>query len=285
MEMHPFEIIAQDAAMHPAAPPDRVFTGHLVKLLPGSGTAAFEGPLDLLLYLIQRDEIDIFDIPVERITSQYLEYLATLESLNIEVAGEFLVMAAQLLEIKSRMLLPQPERPEDDEEEVGDPRAALVARLIEYRRYKAVADELRARAEVQRYIFSRREVVNGNGNGNGHHWQPSFGERPYLMLNDVSTFDLWAAFQTVLSRAAQAPADGEVLRPRFTVGQKVAAIVSRLRWAKEGMRFVDLFDEGATRLELIVTFLALLELIRLRRIRVAQPQLFGEIRVYPADTT
>jgi len=277
--MHPSEIIAQDAATHPAAPPDRVFTGHPVKLLPGSGTAAFEGPLDLLLYLIQRDEIDIFDIPVERITSQYLEYLANLESLNIEVAGEFLVMAAQLLEIKSRMLLPQPERPEDDEEEVGDPRAALVARLIEYRRYKAVADELRARAEVQRYIFSRRGVVNGNGNGNGHH------EQPYLMLNDVSTFDLWAAFQTVLSRAAEAPTDGEVVRPRFTVGQKVAAIVSRLRWAKEGMRFVELFDEGATRLELIVTFLALLELIRLRRVRVAQPQLFGEIRVYPADAT
>ena len=279
MEMHPSEIIAQDAATHPAAPPDRVFTGHHVKLLPGSGTAAFEGPLDLLLYLIQRDEIDIFDIPIEQITSQYLEYLATLEFLNIEVAGEFLVMAAQLLEIKSRMLLPQPERPQDDEEEVGDPRAALVARLIEYRRYKAVADELRARAEIQRYIFSRRGVVNGNGNGNGHH------EHPYLMLNDVSTFDLWAAFQTVLSRAAEAPTDGEVVRPRFTVGQKVAAIVSRLRWAKEGMRFVDLFDEGATRLELIVTFLALLELIRLRRIRVAQPQLFGEIRVYPADTT
>jgi len=275
--MHPSEIIAQDAATHPAAPPDRVFTGHLVKLPPGSGTAAFEGPLDLLLYLIERDEIDIFDIPIEHITSQYLEYLATLDSLNIEVAGDFLVMAAQLLEIKSRMLLPQPERPEDDEEEVGDPRAALVARLIEYRRYKAVADELRARAEVQRFIFSRREVLNGNGNG--HH------EHAYLMLTDVSTFDLWAAFQTVLTRAAQAPTDGEVVRPRFTVGQKVAAIVSRLRWAKEGMRFVDLFDEGATRLELIVTFLALLELIRLRRVRVAQPQLFGEIRVYPADTT
>jgi segregation and condensation protein A len=283
MEMHSPEIIAHNPVIHPAAPPDRVFTGHPVKLLPASGTAAFEGPLDLLLYLIERDEIDIFDIPIEQITSQYLDYLATLESLNIEVAGEFLVMAAQLLEIKSRMLLPQPERPEDDEEEVGDPRAALVARLIEYRRYKAVADELRARAELQRYIFSRREVVNGNGNG--HHWQPSFGERPYLMLNDVSTFDLWAAFQTVLSRAAEAHTDGEVVRPRFTVGQKVAAIVSRLRWAKEGIRFLDLFDEAATRLELIVTFLALLELIRLRRVRVAQPQLFGEIRVYPADAT
>lgn len=266
---------AREAATHPVAPTSRVFTGHPVTL------SLFEGPLDLLLYLIERDEIDIFDIPIEHITSQYLEYLGTLESLNIEVAGEFLVMAAQLLEIKSRMLLPQPERPEEEEEEAGDPRAALVARLIEYRRYKAVADELRARAELQRLVFSRRDLVNGNGNGDHH--QPTFGERPYLMLGEVSSFDLWAAFQNILTRAAAAPAGGEVIRPRFTVGQKVAAIVSRLRWATEGIRFVDLFDEGATRLELIVTFLALLELIRLRRIRVAQQQLFGEIRVYAID--
>ncbi|UCC68133.1 MAG: segregation/condensation protein A [Armatimonadota bacterium] len=274
---------AHSATAHSTAPPDRVFTGHPVKLPPGNGTSAFEGPLDLLLYLIARDEIDIFDIPIEHITAQYLDYLATLETLNIEVAGEFLVMASQLLEIKSRMLLPQPEQPQEDDEEAGDPRAALVARLIEYRRYKAVADELRARAELQRLVFSRRHLVNGNGNGNGHHWQPGFGERPYLMLNQVSSFDLWAAFQTVLSRAAEAPTGGELIRPRFTVGQKIAAIVSRLRWTTEGIRFVDLFDEGATRLELIVTFLALLELIRLRRVRVAQDRLFGEIRVHAIE--
>ena len=255
------------AATHPSAPPDRVFTGHPVTL------PLFEGPLDLLLYLIERDEIDVFDIPIEHITSQYLEYLAGIESLNIEVAGEFLVMAAQLLEIKSRMLLPQQQRSEEDEEEVGDPRAALVARLIEYRRYKAVADELRARAEIQRFVFSRRGLVNGNGSG--HH------EHPSLMLNEVSSFDLWAAFQSVLSRAAEIR-QGEMVRPRFTVGQKMAAIASRLRWAREGIRFIDLFDAHATRVELIVTFLALLELIRLHRARVAQERLFGEIRVYPA---
>ena len=163
----------------------------------------------------------------------------------------------------------------------ADPRAALVARLIEYRRYKAVANELRARAEVQRFVFSRHHLTNGNGNGNGQHSQPSFGERPYLMLNEVSGFDLWAAFQSVLNRAKEASASGEVVRPRFTVGQKIAAIASRLRWAEEGIGFVDLFDENATRAELIVTFLALLELIRLRRARVAQERLFGEIRVYP----
>ncbi len=281
------DIVAPSASTHPAAPPDRVFTGHPVALPPvsgasaDSGTSAFEGPLDLLLYLIGRDEIDIFDIPIEHITSQYLDHLAGLESLNIEVAGEFLVMAAQLLEIKSRMLLPQPERPEEDEDEAGDPRAALVARLIEYRRYKAVADELRARAELQRFVFSRHHLTNGNGNGNGHHLQPSLGERPYLMLNEVSGFDLWAAFQSVLNRAKEVAASGEVVRPRFTVGQKIAAIASRLRWAEEGIGFLDLFDEGATLVEVIVTFLALLELIRLRRARVAQQRPFGEIRVYP----
>jgi segregation and condensation protein A len=253
---------------------DRVFTGHPVRL------PRFEGPLDLLLYLISRDEIDVFDIPIERITAQFLEYLETLESLNIEAAGEFVVMAAQLMEIKSRMLLPRPEQIMEDEEEGGDPRAQLVARLVEYRRYKAVAEELRARAEMQRYVFSRAGLApangNGNGNGNGHH------ERPFLMLGDVSAFDLWAAFQSVLNRVKEAPAGGEeVVRPRFTVAQKIAAIASRLRWSRDGLLFVDLFADDVTRGEMIVTFLALLELVRLRRVRVVQEALFGEIWVYP----
>jgi segregation and condensation protein A len=264
------EHAAENAATHPAAPPDRVFVGHPVKL------PTFDGPLDLLLFLIEREQIDIFDIPIEHITNQYLEYLGQLESLNLEVAGEFLVMASQLLEIKSRMLLPQEQRPEQDEEEVGDPRAELVSRLLEYRRYKQVADELRARAEVQRFVFSRSGLVDGEPS------EPAPQERPYLMLNQVSPFDLWAAFQSVLNRAEE-PSRGEVERPRFTVSQKMAAIAARLRWADEGVRFIDLFDRQALRMELIVTFLALLELIRLRRVRVAQEQLFGEIRVYPAN--
>jgi len=260
--------IAENAVAHPAAPSDRVFTGHPVKL------PIFEGPLDLLLYLIDRDEIDVFDIPIEHITNQYLQYLSQLESLNLEVAGEFLVMAAQLLEIKSRMLLPADEQTTDeDDAEVGDPRSELVARLLDYRRYKQVAEELRARAEMQRFVFSRRELVNGNGNGD-HHGQPC------LMLNEVSTFDLWAAFQSVLSRVKE-PQSGAVIRARFSVPQKMAAIAAQMRWADQGIAFVDLFDEAATRIEVIVTFLALLELIRLRRVRVAQEHTFGAIRVYP----
>ncbi len=259
------ESVGREVATHPAAPPDRVFTGHPVKL------PIFEGPLDLLLYLIERDEIDIFDIPIEHITNEYLGYLAELESLNLEIAGEFLVMAARLLEIKSRMLLPQDGQPQEEEEEAGDPRAALVARLLEYRRYKELAEELRARAEIQRFVFSRRDLLGEeDGNGNGH---------AHLELSEVSAFDLWAAFQTVLGRA-KGTERGEVLRPRFTVAQKMASIASRLRWGTGGLRFEELFDEAATRLELIVTFLALLELIRLRRVRVAQDDLLGEIRVY-----
>jgi len=259
-----------EAAVHPAAPDDRVFTGYPVKL------TMFEGPLDLLLYLIERDEVDVFDIPIEHITNEYLGYLHQLESLNIEVAGEFVVMAAQLMEIKSRMLLPQEEQSKDEEEEAGDPRAELVAQLLEYKRYKQVAEELRARAEVQRFVFSRGTLKDGE-NGD-------LAERPHLELNDVSAFDLWAAFQNVLGRLKE-PNRGDVVRPRFTVAQKMAAVASRLRWSKgEGIRFVDLFDEDTTRLEVVVTFLALLELIRLRRVRVAQEELFGEIRVYPAQT-
>ncbi len=256
---------------HPSLPPDRVFVGHPVKL------AVFEGPLDLLLYMIERDEIDIFDIPIEPITNEYLQYLSQLETLNLEVAGEFLVMASQLLEIKSRMLLPQQERPAPEEEEAGDPRAELVARLLEYRRYKQVAEELRARAEAQKYVFSRGLFLTGE--------ETAADERPHLMLGEVSAFDLWAAFQNVLSRVRE-PGGHELMRPRFTVAQKMAAVAARLRWSKEeGIRFEELFAEEVTRLELIVTFLALLELIRLRRVRVAQEAMFGEIRVYAAAQT
>ena len=125
-------------------------------------------------------------------------------------------------------------------------------------------------------MFSRGELSDGNGNGHG--------ERPYLMLNEVSSFDLWAAFQSVLNRVKEPPS-ALMMRPRFTVAQKIAAIAARMRGAKEGIAFAELFDGDATRLEVIVTFLALLELIRLRRVRVAQEGVFGNIRVYPGGAS
>ncbi len=255
----------QGAIVPSSVPQDRVFTGHSVQ------TPVFAGPIDLLIYLVQHDELDVFAVAIQAITSQYREQLGRLEGRDIEEVGEFLVMAAQLMEIKSgRLLPPAPKGEGEEEEEVGDPRAALLARLLEYKRYKTVAEELRDRAETQRWVFSRSAL----GNGNGH------DEHPNVLLMEVSSFDLWAAFQSVLNRVREARTQGEVVRPRFTVAQKMAVVAAKIKWAKEGLSFVDLFSEDATILEVVVTFLAILELIRLRRVRVVQQVAFGEIRVY-----
>jgi segregation and condensation protein A len=243
-------------------PEGRIFIGHPVKL------PIFEGPLDLLLYLIRREEIDIYDIPIATITEQYLGYLALLEGLDIEVAGDFLVMAATLMEIKSRCLLPRPPSIDEDEEE-ADPRAELVARLLEYRRYKEAAGTLDELAQESRFVLGR-PVLNGNGNGNGS------GSAGFVLSGEVSAFHLWAAFQEVLSRAKETT-PGEVIRPRFTVGMKVALIAAHLRRAPGGLSFFSLFSEEITKLEVIVTFLALLELIRQKRVRISQRQPFGDI--------
>jgi len=238
------------------------FTGHPVRL------PIFEGPLDLLLYLINRQQIDIYNIPIAHITAQYLDYLSMLESLNIEVAGEFLVMAATLLEIKSKMLLPREVCAADDEEEGPDPRAALVERLLEYRKYQEVAAGLRERAESQRWVFDR-SLLGGDDHGSG-----------YFMLNAATAFDLWAALQQVLARAKDSPV-AELRRPRVTVAMKIAQISARLRAAGEqGLNFLGLFAEVVTKLEVIVTFLAVLEMIHRRVIRVMQEHPFGDIWVY-----
>ncbi len=241
----------------------RLFFGHPVKL------PVFEGPLDLLLYLIRREEMDIYDIPIASVTAQYLEHLALMESLDMEVAGDFLVMAATLMEMKSRFLLPKPPVSEETEEEI-DPRAELVARLLEYRRYKEAAGALEELAQENRFVLSR-PMVNENGNGNGN------GE--IRLAGEVSAFRLWAAFQEVLARATET-AVGEVIRPRFTVAMKIVEISARLRHMPDGIAFFSLFPEGATKLEVIVTFLALLELIRQGQVRISQKRLFGEILVF-----
>ncbi|UCH33937.1 MAG: segregation/condensation protein A [Armatimonadota bacterium] len=237
------------------------FTGHPVRL------PVFEGPLDLLLYLIDRDQIDIYNIPIARITAQYLDYLTMLESFNLEVAGEFLVMAATLLEIKSKMLLPRESVPEEDEEG-PDPRAALVERLLEYRKYQEVAAGLGERAEIQRWVFSR-SLLGEEEESSG-----------YLMLNAATAFDLWSALQHVLARAQDTPV-AELRRPRVTVAMKVAQVAARLRDAgEEGLDFVALFPEVVTKLEVIVTFLAILEMMRRQLIRVVQKHAFGAIWIH-----
>ncbi len=260
-------VVAHKEAVPEGVPQDRVFTGHRIT------TPVFAGPIDLLIYLVQHDEIDIFAFALRAITADYLAYLDGLSERDIEQVGEFMVMAAQLMEIKSARLLPAPPSEQEEEEEVGDPRAKLLERLLEYKRYRSVAEQLRERAEMQRWVFFRAALANGNGEAR---------ERK-LELTDVSAFDLWAAFQNVLTRVKEKPPRNEIERPRFTVAQKMAAVASKVKWAKERLRFADLFQEDATVMEVIVTFLAILELIRLKRIRVVQEGLFGEIWVEPPE--
>lgn len=239
------------------------FTGYPVRL------PIFEGPLDLLLYLLQREQIDIYNIPIARITAQYLEYLTMMESLNLEVAGEFLVMAATLIEIKSRMLLPRPATPDETEDEGPDPRAALVERLLEYRKYQEVAAGLSERAEVQRWVFNRSLLGQDDDDGG------------YLMLNAATALDLWSALQEVLERAQESPV-AELRRPRVTVAMKIAQIAAQLRVVGEaGVDFIELFAQDVTRLEVIVTFLAVLEMMRRQMVRVIQKRAFGPIRIHP----
>ena len=233
----------------------------------------FEGPLDLLLYLIRREELDIYDIPIGRITEQYMKYLDLMRQLNLDVAGEFIVMAATLMVIKSRMLLPVDRRSADEggDEEWVDPRLDLVRQLIEYKKFKDVAGRL-----GQYEAFAAESFGYGGG-------RPKF-EKTVAdaagSLGDVDIFDLLTAFQDVLARAAEIP-QGELKGMRWSVPDKMDLIVSRTR--SEGQTsFTSLFPESAPRGEIIVTVLALLELLRQHRVIVYQNAAFHEITILPS---
>jgi segregation and condensation protein A len=229
----------------------------------------FEGPLDLLLYLIKKDEIDIYNIPIERITTQYMEYMNLMRMLDLNIAGEFLVMAATLMMIKSRMLLPADERPEMEEEE-EDPRWDLVRQLVEYKKFKDAAARLQEKESHQEDVFSlgKEGVV----------LEP---DDPGLVLQDVSLFDLIAAFKDVLKRAGPEQI-GEIEADRYTVADKMDTILAVVR-EKGTSLFRQLFGDTASRHEIICTFLALLELIRLRQVAVSQKQRFGDIVIVLTD--
>ena len=229
----------------------------------------FEGPLDLLLYLIRREEVDIYDIPIERITTQYVQYLDLMRMLDLNVAGDFLVMAATLMMIKSRMLLPPEERPVLEEEEEEDPRWDLVRQLVEYKKFKDAAIFLETLEEEREGIFGRE----------GDHL--ALEQKPDVALHDVSLFDLLTVFNEALKRVSQEDLR-EIFAERFTVADKIEAIVQRLQ-REDRISFVSLFDHMASRHEIVCTFLAVLELIRLRQIRAVQEQVFGDILVARAD--
>lgn len=223
----------------------------------------FEGPLDLLLHLIKRDEVDIYDIPIADITMQYLEYIDILKDMNLNLAGEFLLMAATLAHIKSRMLLPI-ESEAGSEEEGPDPREELVRMLLEYQRYKDAAVELDDRLRLGRDVFVRgAEVAVGD-------------DEPMLM--NVSLFDLMDALKSILERTTE-ESTLELTVDRFSLADKITHVLEVL--AETGsVTFVSLFAKGATKGEMIVTFLAILELAKLVLIKIHQTD-DGIIRVYP----
>jgi segregation and condensation protein A len=226
----------------------------------------FEGPLDLLLHLIKRDEIDIYDIPIARITQQYLAYIELMRSLDLEVAGEFLVMAATLMRIKARMLLPLPAPGEEEEE--GDPREELVQRLVEYRQFKEAAGTLKLREEERRLLYERGML-------------PGEDEAGPLPLAPASLFDLLDAFNRVVARLPQA-AVYEVQGEVYDLDEWMSLIARTV--AEDGaLQFSTLMQRCRARAEMIVTFIALLELVKLGQVAVLQSEAFGDIAIVARD--
>jgi segregation and condensation protein A len=218
----------------------------------------FEGPFDLLLHLIKENKIDIYDIPIALITSQYLQYIEMMKELNLEIAGEFLVMAATLIHIKSRMLLPPDEEIPSEGQE--DPRRELVQRLLEYQTFKEAALSLRKREEDWMKVFCKEPV--------------SDVEEIYLF--DVNLFDLLDAFKRLLDKAP--PDVVSITKETLTVKDRMSVIMEMLE-GKEAIRFEEIFKEGITKIQLIVTFIALLELIKLGIAKAYQEREFGNIWV------
>jgi segregation and condensation protein A len=236
---------------------------------------AFEGPLDLLLHLIRKSELNVYDIPISVITQQYLEYVELMQEMNLDVAGEFLVMASTLIHIKSRMLLPRPDPSQEDGEPEEDPREALVRRLLEHQKFKAAAELLHDRETLRGAQFTRADASVAAAAGDAY--------EPEL---EVDLFTLLSAFRGVLERANRRPR--MVLPPdQISIEDRIQQLLSRLS-ETDACGFEDLFADGdGSRPFMIVTFLALLEMIRLKLIRAFQSGGFGEIRVYkrprPAD--
>ncbi len=226
----------------------------------------FEGPLDLLLHLIKKNEVSITDIPIATITEQYLATMEMMEMLSLDVAGEFLVMAATLVHIKSRMLLPPDQTEPDEEEEGGDPRDELIRRLLEYQRFKDAAGELERRDILKRDVFVRSPEAPEDTETVG--------------FESVSLFDLIAALRTVLDRLPKDSAH-QVALETFSVREKMSLLLEDLH-RRGKIIFQELFEGVSSRLEVIVTFLAMLELVKIRAVKIWQEEAAGPITIAPA---
>ncbi len=229
----------------------------------------FEGPLDLLLYLIKKNEIDIYNIPVALITQQYLDYLNIIKSLNLDLAGEYLVMASTLIHIKSRMLLPVPEEPSTEEQE-DDPRAELVRQLLEYQTFKDAAAELAQRPLLERDVFKRSAPLP----------EESKKAADDDELIDVSIFELIEAFHQIVSRLDNKELM-EIDLEKLSLADIINDVMERLTREKN-LTFEELLGERKDRRRIVYTFLALLELIKLKMIKAYQTAAFGVIRIFPA---
>ena len=228
----------------------------------------FEGPLDLLLHLIKKNEVDIYDIPIAFITAQYLEYLDVMKTLNLDIAGEFLVMAATLMHIKSKMLLPPAEDEREEFEGEEDPRAELVRRLIEYQRFKDTANKLMGHEILDRDVFTRGLAGESS-------------EENEKDLNEISIIELIEAFKRVLK---EEPPENffYIAIEKMSVNDKITEIIERMKHTGN-IVFQSLFTGIGDKHEAIITFLALLELIRLKVVRVIQATPFGTIRICPIN--
>jgi segregation and condensation protein A len=225
----------------------------------------FEGPLDLLFHLIQKNELDIFNIPIALITEQYLEYLQLMKVLNLDIAGEYLLMASTLLHIKSKMLLPKSSVGEEEEEE--DPRAELVRRLLEYQRYKQAAGELEKRPMLDRDVFIRLDPEES-------------GDDPEEERIEINLFDLLEAFRQVLERVKRETVH-EVILEHLSVEDKIQEILTLLQRENRSLAFHRLFPEQVSRRVVVITLLAILELVKMKRIRIFQLAPFETIRISP----
>jgi len=228
--------------------------------------AAFEGPLDLLLYLIRREKLDLHDIPIAPITRTYMEYLELMRELNLELAGEFMVMAATLIHIKSKMLVPLSPAEAEGDEEQEDPREELVQRLLEFERYREAAGILHQRREIRAATWARPDAA-----------VPAFDDAGEEML-EAGLFDLISAFKELLERR-KAHMAHEVQFQGPSVEERMEELLAMIGEG-QSLEFMALFETLETKSAMIVTFLALLELIRLRRVKVYQRGIFGPIRVF-----
>ncbi|MFH1645578.1 MAG: segregation/condensation protein A [Candidatus Omnitrophota bacterium] len=223
----------------------------------------FEGPLDLLLYLIKKNELNIYDIPISRVTEQYLEYIDMMQILDLDIAGEFLLMAATLIQIKSKMLLPIEQLEEEEQE---DPRAELVKKLLEYKKFKEAADGLQQMEFAQKDIFTRPIRIK------------DIEDLPDAEpVDEASIFDLLSAFSKVLKSVSKESVY-EVKKEELTVSGKIHELFHMLV-KSNFVRFFDLFKQAKSKIEIVVTFMAVLELIKMKEVVARQDNVFGDIKI------